>query len=364
MEIASIDKNFVVENKIKENTKIYDVREAPFKVYGLYDLKSGGEFRRMNSEKAKAVSNGVYAQNESTSGGRIRFKTDSDYIALWVKQKSYWDMAHITAIGKAGFDMYERENGEYRYITSFPPNSDSCSYNAEDVREKGSYVSVRTLPSKKMRDITLNMPLYNDVSEMYVVLNDDAKVEESPEYTYPTPVVFYGSSITQGGCASRPGMSYANIISRHLDTDIINLGFSGNAKGEAKMAEYISNLDMSVFVYDYDYNAPDAEHLKNTHERFFKIIREKNPDLPVIMVSRPKKYLNEAEIERKHIIFDTYRNAFDSGDKNVYFIDGSEMFGCFGGEEFTVDGCHPTDLGFFRMAEVIGGKIKEILKNK
>ena len=362
MNIAQLDKNFLVENKLKENAKFYDVREEPFKVYGLYDIKPGAEFKRMDSEVAETISAGVFGLHKNTSGGRIRFKTDSDYIALFVKQSSYCDMAHMTAIGKAGFDMYVRENGVYRYQTSFPPSSDSCSYNAENIKKKGSYTSVRTFFSKKMRDITLNMPLYSGVDEMYVILSDDAIVEKAPEYTYTSPIVYYGSSITQGGCASRPGMSYANIISRALDADFINLGFSGNAKGEPEMAHYIANLNMSVFVYDYDYNAPDEEHLRNTHEQFFKIIREKQPELPVIMVSKPKKYLTEAEIRRKHIIFDTYRNAFEGGDKNVYFIDGSEMFGCNGGEEFTVDGAHPTDLGFFKMAEVIGQKVKEVIK--
>ncbi len=355
MKITEVDKNFIVENKLKENVKFYDVREEPFMVYGLYDMKSGGKFRRIDNPAEEGL-------HMHTAGGRIRFKTDSDYIALWVKQKNYYDMAHITAIGRSGFDMYVRENEEYRYAASFPPNSDSCSYNAEEIREKGHYVSVRTFSSKKMRDITLNMPLYNGIDEMYIILNDNANVEKAPDYKYTVPIVFYGSSITQGGCASRPGMCYTNIISRHLDADIINLGFSGSAKGEDSMAHYIANLDMSVFVYDYDHNAPDAEHLKSTHERFFKIIREKHPKLPVIMVSRPKKYLSDEEIRRKHIIFDTYKKAFDSGDRNVYFVDGSEMFGVFGGEEFTVDGAHPTDLGFFRMAEVIGSKIKEVIR--
>ncbi len=362
MDISAVDKNFITENNFKENTKAYDVREEPFKVYGLYDMKPGAPFLRMKKEVAEPISDGLAALYKHTSGGRIRFKTDSDYIGLYVKLSEYGDMAHMTAIGKAGFDMYVRENGEYSYYTSFPPNSDSCSYIAEDIRKKGSYISVRSFEDKKMRDITINMPLYNSIDELYVVLNDDARIEKGDEYTYPVPIVFYGSSITQGGCASRPGMSYANIISRHLDADFINLGFSGNAKGEDAMAEYIANLDMSVFVYDYDHNAPDVEHLKNTHERFFKIIREKHPDMPVIMVSRPKKYLSEEEVERKAVIYTTYKNAFDNGDKNVYFIDGSEMFGVFGGEEFTVDGCHPTDLGFFQMANVIGKKVKEVIK--
>ncbi len=363
MNITEIDKNFLEENKFKENVKFYNVKENPFNVYGLYNFNSDNLYRRMDTDFAQSTNNeSIRGLHKHTSGGRIRFKTNSDYIGLYVKQIYGWDMAHMTAIGRAGFDLYVRENSEYRYAFSFPPNSDSCSYLPEEIQKKGGYSSIKTFPDKKMRDITINMPLYNGIEELYIVLNDDAILEEGDKYKYQKPVVFYGSSITQGGCASRPGMSYTNIISRHLDTDIINLGFSGGAKGEECMAEYISKLDMSVFVYDYDYNALSIEDLKNTHERFFKIVREKNPDLPIIMVSRPKKYLNEAEIERKHIIFDTYKKAFENGDRNVYFIDGSEMFGCFGGEEFTVDGCHPTDLGFFKMAEVIGDKVRQVIK--
>jgi hypothetical protein len=115
---------------------------------------------------------------------------------------------------------------------------------------------------------------------------------------------------------------------------------------------------MSLFVYDYDHNAPDVEHLEATHERMFKTIREKNPDLPIIMMSRPKLHLDTHELKRLEIIKKTYDNAIANGDKNAYFIDGRDLCKVCGNEG-TVDGCHPTDLGFFSMAKELCDFIEE-----
>jgi hypothetical protein len=133
------------------------------------------------------------------------------------------------------------------------------------------YESVIRFETRRKREITINFPLYSSVSALYIGLEENAVVEPSAGYKNKKPMVFYGSSITQGACASRPGNSYANIVSRTLGIDHINLGFSGNAKGEQTMADYIASLDMSVFVYDYDYNAPDPEHLQNTHQKCSKL---------------------------------------------------------------------------------------------
>ena len=162
----------------------------------------------------------------------------------------------------------------------------------------------------------------------------------------------YGSLITQGGCASRPGMSYQSIVSRKFNCDYINLGFSGNAKAEDEITDYIKNLEMSVFVLDYDHNAPTVEHLKNTHEKMFKAVRNAHPDIPVIMMSRPKHFLTEEEKERRKVVETTYNNAVASGDKNVYFIDGSLLTELCK-DDGTVDNCHQTDFGFVSMANAV-----------
>ena len=120
------------------------------------------------------------------------------------------------------------------------------------------------------------------------------------------------------------------------------------------MAEYIAGFDMSAFVLDYDHNAPSAEHLKNTHEKLYLAFRKTHPDTPVIMVSKPDINLRDnAQLDRRDIIRTTYENARRRGEK-VLFVDGYSLFAGEMREDCTVDGCHPNDLGFSRMADVIG----------
>ena len=206
------------------------------------------------------------------------------------------------------------------------------------------------------------MPFYGGVKSIYIGVDRNSKIEPPAEYRVSKPVVYYGSSITQGGCASRPGMAYQAIISRSLDCDFLNLGFAGNAKAEQEMVDYITGLDMSLFVMDYDHNAPTAEHLSATHEKMFKQIRLAQPELPILMMSRPKYYLVEEERIRLEIVKATYDNAVATGDKNVFFINGSTLMNNEIKDNGTVDGCHPNDLDFFSMAQRIIPVMKEILK--
>lgn len=348
-DISKIDKNFIVDTKIERpNMKILNIEDDLFRIYGV--TKESGKYRRMPEAVAKSVSEGVYSLHTHTTGGRVRFLTDSEYVMLSVKTGNVGRMPHFTIAGSAGADIY----ADNVYCGTFIPPFDFVD----------KYEGVLDFPSKKLREITINMPTYTEVVDMYIGINADSVVLPDYGYEILKPIVYYGSSITQGGCVTRPGMTYQNILSRHLNTDYINLGFSGSAKGEEQMAEYIASLDMSVFVLDYDHNAPSVEHLQNTHEKFFKVIREKNPDLPVIMMSRPKYILTEDEKKRKDIIERTYINAVIDGDKNVYFVDGRTLMGEDIMFEGTVDNCHPTDLGFFAMAKRIEPVIRDILNIK
>ena len=222
------------------------------------------------------------------------------------------------------------------------------------------YEGIVDVPGKDMKDVLINFPLYSDVSELYVGLSESAKVEAPAPYSLEKPVVYYGSSVTQGGCASRAGTSYQGFISRELDIDYINLGFSGSAKAEKEMYEYISKLDMSVFVMDYDYNTTSAEELQATHERMFLAIREAQPELPIVILTLPKYTLPEWARVRRDIIRSTYERALARGDKNVYFIDGPTLMALCG-DEGTVDTTHPTDFGFYSMASAVSKVLREIL---
>ena len=298
-DISSVDKNFKIESKIeKENIKFYNVLEKPFKVYGLeYE---NGMFRRLPEAVAKTISEPLYTTlHKYTAGGRVRFATDSSYVALH-HIGNCGKHSHEAFTGTIGFDLYELdEDGKERYVNTFKPPLDATR----------GFEAIIELGSKKMREFTINFPLFSFVDALYIGLEDDAQVCEHRPYKYEKPIVYYGSSITHGGCASRPGTSYQAFISRRFDANFINLGWSGNAKGEKEMYEYIKKLDMSIFVYDYDHNAPTTEHLAETHEPMFKAIREANPDLPIIIMPRPKYYLGNDEKKRGEIIKRTYENA-------------------------------------------------------
>ena len=346
MDIGKIDKNFAVESEIdKAGLCFYSADDEPFRIYGVSRI--GEAYYRLPPEVASTVSPGVFTLSSNTAGGRIRFVTDSKRIAVRVKLNGNTNMTHMPRTGSSGVDVYEGG----KYLATFRPPAISKIGACESVVWKNSGESL----------ITLNLPLYDGVSEFQIGLDEGASLKAAPDYKYECPIVFYGSSITQGGCASRPGNSYESMLSRALDSNYINLGFSGNAKGEPTIAEYISNLDMSAFVYDYDHNATTVDHLVTTHEPMFKTIREKNPDLPIIIVSAPKSFLDSYRKRTREVIIKTYENAVGAGDKNVWFVDGSRFFDEVG-DAFSVDGTHPNDLGFYYMAKGILPTLKEALK--
>ena len=346
--ISDIDTNFKVGASLnKEDIKFYNAEEAPFKIYGVF--KENEKFRRMPEEIANKVSEGVAYLHSNTAGGRVKFKTDSSYVAISVSMAEVGKMPHFAFTGSIGFDLYADDV----YSGTFVP----------PVTIEDRYDSLIDLKTNELREITINFPLYSGVKELYIGIDKNAVICEPEVYKNEKPVVYYGSSITQGGCASRPGRSYQSIISRRFNLDYINLGFSGSAKAEDEMIEYIKNLDMSAFVYDYDHNAPSVEHLRNTHEKMFKEIRKNHPEIPVVIMSRPKSILTEEEEKRREIIETTYKNALASGDKNVYFLDGKALTELCGNEG-TVDNCHPTDFGFASMAKALGDVICRVIKTQ
>lgn len=343
--IEEIDKNLAIKKiDSAELLTFYDVCSDLFYMNGMtHDTM----FRRMPESVAKAVSEGVYTLHTNTAGGSISFQTNSTRVAIKASMDSIVKLPHMPTTGVCGFDLYINND----YFGTFVPPID-----IED-----GYESMLTLPDGDMKNITINFPLYNNVSNLYVGLDKEAQCSSFNPYKKVLPVVYYGSSITQGGCASRPGMCYQSIIARKFGYAGINLGFSGSAKGEYEMARYLSELEMSVLVYAYDHNAPNAEYLKATHEPFFKIIREKNPNLPIIMMSQHDNVVFDRDLKRRQVVLDTYNNAKSSGDKNVYFIDGTTFFP---NRDCTVDGTHPTDYGFALIAERIGKLIDEIINKK
>jgi len=304
------------------------------------------EFTRLPAEVINKVER-LEGLSYNTSGIRARFYTDSCSIRITAENGQIAQYMHMPASAHSGFDIY---------LNNIFKN------NVRPIFEKTDLDETIVLQAQKRKNLVdIYFPLYNSVKSFSFELDKGALLEraEGPE----KPVVFYGSSITQGGCASRPGNSYVNMLSTMLNRNIINLGFSGSAKGDIPIADYIASLDIAAFVYDYDHNAVETDSLRETHEPFFKALRGKNPELPVIMMSRPG-YEKWADIAPANtaVVMTTYLNALNSGDENVYFIDGKTLFGTYGRDRCTVDGTHPNDIGFERMAESVYPVLREILE--
>ena len=343
-DISSIDRNFATKTSIDmPDVKFYDVEQAPFKVYGVF--LEDGQYRRMPQAVASTVNDGVLRLHTNTAGGRVRFCTDSPYVALHADMGFINRLPHCAAAGTGGFDLYV----DGRHLKTFVPTATA--------QEDGIEGIVGLDGVEGMHEILIHFPTYSHVKRVYIGLADGAHVAEPTPYRNEKPVVYYGSSITQGGCASRPGMCYTNILSRQFNCDHINLGFSGSALGEDAMAEYLCGLDMSVFVCDYDHNA-DVRQLRETHEKLYKAVRAAHPDIPIVIMGRPKYTLSEAELPRVDILTATYEHARANGD-NVYLLLGEELM-AWCRDEGTVDNTHPNDFGFASMAHAVAGVFEKI----
>ena len=340
-----LDKNFEIPSAInKSGMTFYDAKELS--LHGIEYID--GKYRRMKATDAEAIGEKVFMISSESAGGRVKFKTDSNRIAIYAEYHSVSKVSNYSLSATMGFDIYANE----RFIGVFVPPFDTVD----------SYESLITLPyaDGSMQEYTVNFPICSEVKKLLIGIDDNSSIALGTSYKTDFPIVFYGSSTTQGACASRPGNAYPNMVSRRLDADFINLGFWGNAKGEEAMASYIARLDMSAFVYDYDYNAPSAEHLMATHEKMFSIIRKANPSLPIIIMSAPKPYPTEEDLERISIIKITYENAVKNGDENVYFLSGTEILTSVK-DSALADNIHPGDIGFAAIANAVASILKEQL---
>ena len=353
VDISKVDANFLAGSKIdKDDITWISILESPISIHGLA-VAEPGRFWRLPAPLIDEVNEGVSVLGRHTAGGRIRFRTDSPYIAYRAKPLNSGYMSHMPLTGSVGTDIFV--NGIS--CTTFRPRHDSDEW-YEGILE----ITEEAENMQGTKDVELNMGLYNGITEGYIGLKTGCALEAPRPYTIEKPIVYYGNSVTQGGCASKPGNSFPGFLGRWLDADHINLGFSGSGRGEKNIAEYIAGLDMSLFFMDYDHNAPNAAHLWKTHYPFYKIIRDANPDLPILIASMPNVDRRPVfRAERREAIYATYARAKAEGDEKVWFIDGVTLFGTEDRDACTMDGSHPNDFGFYRMAQNILPWMKKAL---
>lgn len=314
------------------------------KVYGLQP-----DFTRMPRVAAEAVSPAVADISRCASGGRIRFRTDSNCITLKVTLEA-GACNGATDVVCDGVYRGKVEGGENDAVYGGTLLLTDVGHSAAG--------------HKRMHDVTVFTTRTGFLKQVEISLDDGSTVEEPTPYAIEKPIVFYGSSITMGACSKSPSKAYTALVAERLCADHINLGFGGNAKGEAAMAEYIASLDMSAFVMDYEHNADTLEDLLRTHKPFFDTVRAAHPTLPILIISRPDA---EREFLRacygRRIVMNTFYAALDAGDKWVDYVDGfylktnENKAACC-----AEDGCHPNELGFSVMADVIAPRLRDLME--
>lgn len=358
MDITQIDKNFKLQPfKEKDEDIVWlNANDTHFDVRGVFYSEEEGLYRRFPHKLAQCVSESLEILSTHTPGGRVRFLTNSPFVAIKCVVPKTSITPHQTPLSFYGFSIYEND----KYAGSFMPDMQEL-INAPG--QDFAFQDIRYFPDHLLQDMCIYMPLYGGVKELFIGVKKGSTVQTASPYPINNPVLFYGSSITQGGCASHAGTDYPSILSRKFGFDFINFGLSGNAKGELVVAKYLASLHPSVFVMDYDHNAPNAEHLQNTHYAMYQAFRKENPKTPVIFISRPDFENNVSlSVSKRTVIYETYVKARQNKDKNVFFIDGEKLFGKKDRDGCTVDLCHPNDLGFYRMAETIAPVLKKALK--
>ena len=343
-----LDKNLKSTTEINEQDVVfYDCREKPFDLYGLYEPKTYPSFSRVPDEVTKFLPIGMQFFAKDTAGARVRFTTNSKYVAIICKQPCM-HLRNMCYCGSSGFDIYIDGVKQSEFYKSYiPPFS-----------HDGEWKGIVYFPNRKTRSITITFPLYNHVDELQIGLQKSASLTHGREYTIKKPIVHYGGSHVQGASANKSGNAISGFLSRKFDANIFNLGFSGNALSEQEMAEYIVSLDPSLVILDNDHNAPNVEWLKTYHFAFYKTIRKGLKDVPIIMASKQDYYncsyyvkKQSENVERRKVIIESYQKGLKEGDKNLYFVDGKTMFSGDFSKDCTLDGCHPNDLGFYRIAK-------------
>ena len=295
--------------------------------------------------------------SRNSAGMAIRFRSNTTTIAAeWVALFNS-HMNHMTDTGVKGLDLYcLQKNGDWRFVNSARPKG-----------KKNQAIIIKNMCPEE-REYMLYLPLYDGLVSLSIGIDSLATISQ-PLIDSPireNPIVFYGTSILQGGCASRPGMAHTNIISRRLNRECINLGFSGNAFLDLEVAKVMAEVEAGAFVLDFVPNASVVQ-MKERMEIFYRIIRSKHPDIPIIFIEDPiftHTFYDEKvakEVQRKN---DTLKEIFHhlkkSNEKNIILISSKTMLGEDG--EATVDGIHFTDLGMMRYADLVCPVIKKVIR--
>ncbi len=362
IDIKKVDSNFINQENKDELYYIDPKISDSVKIYGLYWFNEDKRYHRLSKnldEVLPQLEGSVDVLAGNSSGGIIAFYSNTNILKIKVKLSFKFHMGHMPYTGQAGFDLYIGDT--YQNMNFYRTSNFDFSKNEYEF----TFFNHKTL-NKNNKLYVLNFPLYATVEEVLIGVNPISNVYPCNDlFNDNGKIVFYGTSITQGGCASRPGMSYTQILSRKLGIECLNYGFSGNGKGHIEIAQALSEIkNVKMFVLDYEANAT-FDRLKATLDNFVKCLRKEYPNVPIVIMSKIQMYLefHDDDYCKNEKKIRNYQKNYvkKANDENLYYIDGSKVFGKTNISEKTVDGCHPTDYGFISMAEYLYPIINKIL---
>lgn len=359
--IAEIDRNFRPEPvATADGVHWYSPFAPPFRLAGFCWAGRERIFRRLPLKPAAELPKGVERLAWHTSGGIVKFRTDSTRVLLRGRLRGAAVMPHMPRTAQSGFDLYVGAPGREMAL--------GAKTAATDAKKEFTYA---WWVGPGNREFTLNLPLYDGLEHLEIGLNAQAALEPPSPYAAPGRIVLYGSSTIQGACVSRPGHGLSNRLSRMLNREVVNLGFSGSGLSEEAVARVIaSTREVSLFVLSPDSNT-SVPMLNERFPRFVALLREQHPAVPILVVTRHPlaaerfqhaegRPWNRTRLERSDALRKLVEDGRRAGDRHLHFRDGQELLG----EDFddgTVDGSHLGDLGFRRLSESYCRLIREIL---
>jgi hypothetical protein len=332
----------------------YDAQLLPLEGKGWTDTKA--PYDRLPAKAEGKVRDAVWSLSRHSAGMCVRFVTDAPAIwAQWSLTSSNLAMPHMPASGVSGLDLYVQTEEGWRWVATGRPAAQA---------NRATLVSGI---EPKARHYMVYLPLYNGTASLEIGVPEGAKLMRGPARSadQAKPLVFYGTSITHGASASRPGMVHTALLGRWFDRPVINLGFSGNGRMEAEVAELLTELDAAVYIIDCLPNITAPEVRERT-EPLVRILRKARPDTPILLVEDrdyTDGFLVTSKRERNRTSQAALREAYDrliaTGEKSLYYLEGPPLLGDDG--EGTVDSSHPTDLGFMRQAQAFRKALEPIL---
>lgn len=347
----------------KEITWFNPTAEKPSVLHGqLWNTAEISSFYDRLPTRAEAlVRKEVWGLSKNAAGLKLVFNTNSDEIIVrYVVTKRNYAMNHFPATGVSGVDLFaENNDGTWAWANAKSNFKDTITYTYSSLRlDKEKY--------KSGRNFHLYLPLYNNVKWMEIGVPVGNTFKFIPVYA-EKPIIVYGTSIAQGGCASRPGMAWTNILNRNINMPVINLGFSGNGRLEKEVVDLIVEKDAKIFILDCLPNlGGEVQNVKPKTIYAVNAIRAKYPNTPIILVEqshyidgRLQSARSKGILDINNVSYNVYKELQVQGVKKLYYLKREEI-----GLDMndSVDGTHPTDIGMLKYAKAYEKLIKTILK--